>query len=70
MMDRTIRWPLAILLITWAGAAFAQAPDATPSASAQKSAKRDPALPGRGPGFGEVGLDRADRHHADRACRS
>ena len=62
-MDRTIRWPLAILLITWAGSAFAQAPDATPSGPAQKFANEIPLYPGTGAGFREVGLDRADHRH-------
>ena len=30
MKERAIRWWLVILLVTWTGAAFAQASDATP----------------------------------------
>jgi hypothetical protein len=46
MIERAIRWPLALLLATWAGAAFAQAPDAAPSAGA----KEIPLYPGAAPG--------------------
>src|SRR5262249_4862539 len=45
-MDRTIRWPLAILLMTWAGAGFAQAPGAAPSPPAWEAAKEIPLSPG------------------------
>jgi acetyl esterase/lipase len=50
MMDRAIRWPTAILLMTWTGAAFAQAPDAAPSPPSQEAAKEIPLYPGAAPG--------------------
>ena len=50
MMDRAIRWPTAILLMTWTGAAFAQAPDAAPSPPAQQAANEIPLYPGAAPG--------------------
>ena len=50
MMDTMIRWPLAILLITWAGAASGQAPDKTTSAPEQKFANEIPLYAGTAPG--------------------
>ena len=43
-MDRAIRWPLAFLLMTWAGAASAQAP------AAPGAAEEIPLYPGAAPG--------------------
>ena len=45
-MDRAIRWSLATIFITWAGAAFGQAPDPAASAPAQPAAKEIPLYPG------------------------
>jgi acetyl esterase/lipase len=50
MMERAIRWTLAVLLVTWAGAAPAQTPGAAPTAPAQKAAKEIPLYPGAAPG--------------------
>src|SRR5579883_2052535 len=47
MIDRTIRWPLAVLLMMWSGAARAQAPG---SASTPEAAKEIPLYPGAAPG--------------------
>ena len=68
MMKRAIRWPLAILLVAWAGVVFAQAPDASVGPGRGGRAG-DPALPGHRPGLGEVGLDRRSVT-ARGACRS
>jgi acetyl esterase/lipase len=43
-------WPLAVLLVTWAGAAFARAPDAAPPPPTQKAAGEIPLYPGVAPG--------------------
>ena len=50
MINRAIRWPLAILLMTGAGTASAQAPDAAPPTPTQEAAKEIPLYPGAAPG--------------------
>ncbi len=56
-MNTMIRWPLAVLAIVWASAAFAQTPD--------PRAAGDPALPWRRPGLGEMGLAGEVGHQAN-----
>jgi dienelactone hydrolase len=50
MIERAIRWPLAVLLATWAGPASAQGPGAAPSAGAKQAAEEIPLYPGAAPG--------------------
>jgi acetyl esterase/lipase len=50
MMNRVIRWPLAIFFMTASGAAFAQGPGAASPPPAQKAAKEIPLYPGAAPG--------------------
>jgi acetyl esterase/lipase len=50
MMKRAIRWPLDIVVLTWAGVAFAQAPDASPGHREQEAAQEVPLYKGAAPG--------------------
>jgi acetyl esterase/lipase len=50
MVQKSIRWQLAILLAAWTGAAYAQAPGAAATPPAQKAAQEIPLYPGVAPG--------------------
>jgi acetyl esterase/lipase len=67
MMETAMRWPLAVLLLTWAGAAFARAADPAPLPPAQQAAAEIPLYPGAAPGSEQ--WDWSERSVADKAGR-
>jgi acetyl esterase/lipase len=67
MIERAMRWPLAILLTTWAGAAFARAADPAPPPPAPQAAAEIPLYPGAAPGSEQ--WDWSERSAADKAGR-